>query len=209
VKAVNTTITKGKAKRFRGRPGVRSDKKKAYVTLEEGNTIDVSTAFDRRPRIGGPGFPGPPEFRGSTELRRPSPDLKVLKQTEDRKHGTQVVQADDAWPARAGSDRPFGALERPPGQGPHRGFDQDGWTEQHRTRHDVAQGRGRQAPLPRRGFQAHASSTSRRSVERIEYDPNRTAFIALVRYADGELAYILAPQRLAVGDRSSPAPRPT
>ena len=37
-------------------------------------------------------------------------------------------------------------------------------------------------------------------VERIEYDPNRTAFIALVKYDDGELAYILAPQRLAVGD---------
>ena len=37
-------------------------------------------------------------------------------------------------------------------------------------------------------------------VERIEYDPNRTAFIALVRYADGELSYILAPQRLAIGD---------
>ncbi|MBW8785295.1 MAG: 50S ribosomal protein L2 [Novosphingobium sp.] len=38
------------------------------------------------------------------------------------------------------------------------------------------------------------------TVERIEYDPNRTAFIALVKYEDGELAYILAPQRLAVGD---------
>jgi large subunit ribosomal protein L2 len=37
-------------------------------------------------------------------------------------------------------------------------------------------------------------------VERIEYDPNRTAFIALIRYADDTLAYILAPQRLAVGD---------
>jgi large subunit ribosomal protein L2 len=37
-------------------------------------------------------------------------------------------------------------------------------------------------------------------VERLEYDPNRTAFIALVRYADGALSYILAPQRLAVGD---------
>ncbi|WP_128254690.1 50S ribosomal protein L23 [Falsirhodobacter deserti] len=45
VKAVNTTITKGKAKRFRGRPGERSDKKKAYVTLEEGNTIDVATGL--------------------------------------------------------------------------------------------------------------------------------------------------------------------
>jgi large subunit ribosomal protein L2 len=38
------------------------------------------------------------------------------------------------------------------------------------------------------------------TVERIEYDPNRTAFIALVKYADGELAYILAPQRLSKGD---------
>ena len=39
------------------------------------------------------------------------------------------------------------------------------------------------------------------TVERIEYDPNRTAFIALIKYDDGEVAYILAPQRLAVGDQ--------
>jgi large subunit ribosomal protein L2 len=38
------------------------------------------------------------------------------------------------------------------------------------------------------------------TVERLEFDPNRTAFIALIRYEDGELAYILAPQRLAAGD---------
>jgi len=38
------------------------------------------------------------------------------------------------------------------------------------------------------------------TVERLEYDPNRTAFIALIKYEDGELAYIIAPQRLAVGD---------
>ncbi len=37
-------------------------------------------------------------------------------------------------------------------------------------------------------------------VERIEYDPNRTAFIALIRYEDGELSYIIAPQRLSAGD---------
>lgn len=45
VKAVNTTITKGKVKRFRGQLGTRKDVKKAYVTLEEGNTIDVSTGL--------------------------------------------------------------------------------------------------------------------------------------------------------------------
>jgi (2R)-ethylmalonyl-CoA mutase len=39
------------------------------------------------------------------------------------------------------------------------------------------------------------------TVERLEYDPNRTAFIALIKYRDGELAYILAPQRLKAGDQ--------
>jgi large subunit ribosomal protein L2 len=38
-------------------------------------------------------------------------------------------------------------------------------------------------------------------VERLEYDPNRSAFIALIKYQDGDLAYILAPQRLAAGDQ--------
>src|SRR5688572_31310991 len=37
-------------------------------------------------------------------------------------------------------------------------------------------------------------------VERLEYDPNRTSYIALIKYNDGELAYILAPQRLGPGD---------
>ena len=39
------------------------------------------------------------------------------------------------------------------------------------------------------------------TVERLEYDPNRTAFIALIKYEDGEQSYILAPQRLAAGDK--------
>ena len=39
------------------------------------------------------------------------------------------------------------------------------------------------------------------TVERLEYDPNRSAFIALIKYEDGELSYILAPQRLQVGDQ--------
>ncbi len=47
----------------------------------------------------------------------------------------------------------------------------------------------------RRRFDAPAT------VERLEYDPNRSAFIALVRYEDGELSYILAPQRLQAGDQ--------
>ena len=45
VKAVNTTITKGKVKKFRGMLGRRNNVKKAYVMLEEGNTIDVNTGL--------------------------------------------------------------------------------------------------------------------------------------------------------------------
>jgi len=45
------------------------------------------------------------------------------------------------------------------------------------------------------------------TVERLEYDPNRTAFIALITYNDGEQAYILAPQRLGVGDKVIAADR--
>ena len=43
VKKVNTMVVKGKAKRFRGRPGMRSDWKKAIVTLAEGQRIDVTS----------------------------------------------------------------------------------------------------------------------------------------------------------------------
>jgi len=45
VVAVNTVVTKGKTKRFRGRPGQRSDVKKAYVKLAEGQSIDLSTGL--------------------------------------------------------------------------------------------------------------------------------------------------------------------
>ena len=45
VVSVNTLVQKGKAKRFRGRPGVRSDVKKAYVQLAEGQSIDMSAGL--------------------------------------------------------------------------------------------------------------------------------------------------------------------
>jgi large subunit ribosomal protein L23 len=45
VVSVNTVLTKGKTKRFKGRPGRRSDVKKAYVRLGEGQSIDLSTGL--------------------------------------------------------------------------------------------------------------------------------------------------------------------
>ncbi|RZO68801.1 MAG: 50S ribosomal protein L2 [Parvularculaceae bacterium] len=53
----------------------------------------------------------------------------------------------------------------------------------------------RRVDFKRRKFDVEAK------VERIEYDPNRTAFIALIKYLDGELSYIIAPQRVQVGDK--------
>ena len=58
-------------------------------------------------------------------------------------------------------------------------------------------------------FKRTQAAMSPATVERIEYDPNRTAFIALIKYTDGELAYILAPQRLPWATPSSPATRST
>ncbi len=45
VKAVNTLVRKGKLRRFRGQPAILSDVKKAYVTLEEGQRLDVTTGL--------------------------------------------------------------------------------------------------------------------------------------------------------------------
>src|SRR3712207_4275149 len=64
-------------------------------------------------------------------------------------------------------------------------------------------GGGHKRPLRNVDFKRRARLGDVAVVDRIEYDPNRTAFIALIRYADGELSYILAPQRLAVGDQVS------
>jgi large subunit ribosomal protein L2 len=61
-------------------------------------------------------------------------------------------------------------------------------------------GGGHKRTLPHDRLQASRQGRHPGTVERIEYDPNRSAFIALIKYQDGELAYILAPQRLAVGD---------
>jgi large subunit ribosomal protein L2 len=68
----------------------------------------------------------------------------------------------------------------------------------HITSHHMGGGHKRRLRLvdfKRRKFDVTAT------VERLEYDPNRSAFIALIKYADGELSYILAPQRLKAGDQ--------
>ena len=87
-----------------------------------------------------------------------------------------------------------------PGQGPGRRPDQERRPRQYRPHH-LARAR---AAATRQAYRLIDFRRTKHDVaaivERLEYDPNRTAFIALIKYADGELSYILAPQRLAVGD---------
>ena len=77
--------------------------------------------------------------------------------------------------------------------------EQDRRTQRQRTYHDAASRRRAQAALSRIDFK-RAKDGIRAVVERLEYDPNRTANIALLKYSDGERRYIIAPRGLAVGD---------
>ena len=72
VKSVNTLVTKGKKKLFRGRPGARSDVKKAIITLEAGSTIDVTTGAHR---------PLPVDLPWDIEAFELSPDGKQIAVT--------------------------------------------------------------------------------------------------------------------------------
>ena len=113
--------------------------------------------------------------------------LKQFKPTTPGRRGLVLVDRSALWKGKPVKGLTFGLREKG-------GRNNDG--------HIVVRWRGgghkrtyRTIDFKRRKFGMPAT------VERIEYDPNRTAFIALVRYDDGELSYILAPQRLKAGDK--------
>src|SRR3974390_1052102 len=100
--------------------------------------------------------------------------------------GTVLIDRSDLW-----KGGPVKALTK--------GKPHTGGGNPHRRDHPALRGGGhkqsyRLVYFKRRKFDVPAT------VERLEYDPNRTAFLALIKYADNELAYILAPQRLSAGD---------
>ena len=112
--------------------------------------------------------------------------LKSYKPTSPARRGLILVDRSSLW-----KGKPVKALTE--GKRKTGGRNNKG----HVTSRGIAGGhkqRYRMIDFKRRKFDAPAT------VERLEYDPNRTAFIALIKYEDGEQAYILAPQRLAVGD---------
>ena len=113
--------------------------------------------------------------------------LKSYKPTSPARRGLVLVDKSDLW-----KGRPVKALTE--GKKKTGGRNNKG----HVTSRGIAGGHKQKYRLidfKRRKFDVSAT------VERLEYDPNRTAFIALVTYDDGEQTYILAPQRLSVGDK--------
>jgi large subunit ribosomal protein L2 len=113
--------------------------------------------------------------------------LKTFKPTTPAQRQLVIVDRSELW-----SGRPVRALTV--GKRKSGGRDNQG----HLVNSRIGGGHKRRIRLidfKRRKFDIPAT------VERLEYDPNRTAFIALIRYEDGEQSYILAPQRLKVGDQ--------
>ena len=112
--------------------------------------------------------------------------LKQFKPVTASLRGTVLVSREELW-----KGKPVKALTR--GKSGSGGRNQHGHITS-RFRGGGHKRTDRFVDFKRRKFDVPAT------VERLEYDPNRTAFIALIKYADGELAYILAPQRLRAGD---------
>jgi large subunit ribosomal protein L2 len=112
--------------------------------------------------------------------------LKTFKPTTPSRRGTVLVDRSGLW-----KGKPIKELTE--GQNQGGGRNNHGRTTA-RHRGGGHKHRYRLVDFKRRKFDVPAT------VERLEYDPNRTAFIALIRYEDGERSYILAPQRLRPGD---------
>ena len=123
--------------------------------------------------------------------------LKTYKPTTPGQRGLVLIDRSELW-----KGRPVKSLTE--------GLTKKGGPEQHRTDHHARRRGGGAKRLYRIVDFKRNKMDVAATVERIEYDPNRTAFIALIKYEDGEQAYILAPQRLAVGDKVvARAPRST
>ena len=119
--------------------------------------------------------------------------LKQFKPTSPGQRGLVLVDRSDLW-----SGKPVKSLTE--GRSEKGGRNNKGRITA-RRRGGGAKRNYRRIDFKRRKFDVSAT------VERFEYDPNRTAFIALIKYDDGELAYILAPQRLSIGDKVIAAER--
>ncbi len=180
VLSVNTLNRQGKRKRTRTGFGKRKDTKRAIVTLSpESRTIDV--------------FGGPGELRG---VRRQAMGIRKYKPTTPGRRGSSV--ADFVEITRTTPEK---SLVRP--------LHSKGGRNAHgriTTRH---QGGGHKRAYRVIDFRRNDKDGVPAKVAHIEYDPNRTARIALLHYADGEKRYIIAPDGCSRATRSRRVRAPT
>ncbi|GGG40010.1 50S ribosomal protein L2 [Caldovatus sediminis] len=114
--------------------------------------------------------------------------LKTYKPVTPSLRGTVLVDRSELW-----KGKPVKALT----EGKH----SSGGRNQHGRITVRFRGGGHKRAYRYVDFKRRAKFGVPATVERLEYDPNRSAWIALIRYEDGELSYILAPQRLKAGDQ--------
>ena len=112
--------------------------------------------------------------------------LKKLKPTTPGNRGVVLVDRSDIWKGKPVKELTEG-LTKSGGRNNHGRMTSRRRGGGHKRKYRVVDFKRTKFDIPA-------------TVERIEYDPNRTAFIALIKYQDGEQSYILAPQRLKAGD---------
>ena len=112
--------------------------------------------------------------------------LKKLKPTTPGNRGVVLVDRSDIWKGKPVKELTEG-LTKSGGRNNHSRMTSRRRGGGHKRKYRVVDFKRTKFDIPA-------------TVERIEYDPNRTAFIALIKYEDGEQSYILAPQRLKAGD---------
>ena len=112
--------------------------------------------------------------------------LKKLKPTTPSNRGVVLVDRSDIWKGKPVKELTEG-LTKSGGRNNHGRMTSRRRGGGHKRKYRVVDFKRTKFDIPA-------------TVERIEYDPNRTAFIALIKYEDGEQSYILAPQRLKAGD---------
>ncbi len=182
VTGVNTINRQGKRKRTKSGFGKRADTKRAIVTLAEAT---VSTSSAARP----------PSEAESSGIGR------------GLRNGYPQVQADDpravVAPASPTLSRSRGPRRRSRWSAPLHSKGGRNNTGRVTVRH---QGGGHKRAYRVIDFRRHDKDGVPAKVAHIEYDPNRTARIALLHYADGEKRYIIAPRGLAQGDRVENGP---
>ncbi len=113
--------------------------------------------------------------------------LKKLKPTTPSSRGVVLVDRSDIWKGKPVKELTEG-LSKSGGRNNHGRMTSRRRGGGHKRKYRIVDFKRTKFDIPA-------------TVERIEYDPNRTAFIALIKYQDGEQSYIIAPQRLKAGDK--------